>query len=223
VTVPHAGCGRLEAELKKCWTLAAKYAGADLVFYQARRSETHGMLLERLWCEARDDDDRHFVLSEIDFIPRRQGLVRLAEIDVPFVGVNYVTRIPDAEGKLHKHELPDGVPLIGPWLLSVRLDGRPEPPDNWLAAAGPFNDAANLALQRCLESGFCTIAEVDLLRAKDDRPLSYGVRYPHIGRHLFYGSSLEKPADQVICFRDTAHPLTAGQVQDAARTCLKVL
>jgi hypothetical protein len=224
VTVPRSArdLGGLGPELRKRWALAAKYAGAKLDFVEARSGEIHGGLLTRIWYEARDDDDPDQVFSEIDFIPRRQGLVKLAEIQAGLIAAHYVTRIPDARGALHKHELPDGVPLCGAWFIAFKRELCAEPAADWLGPGGPFNDAGNLAIQKYLEAGN-GLATVHMLRGTDDAPLTYGTRYPHLGRHLFYGSSLEKPTDQVICFPGTEHPLTAGQVQEAARTVLKIL
>lgn len=212
ITGPRGDLGGLRPALENRWKLTAGDSGADVEFIEPLDNEFHGQMLTRLWAqEVRDSSDPEHLISEIDFLPVRTDLRQLSRGPLNLIGVNYVRREYPAGadpnrsgGELQKYETPEGVPLIAPWLLYVRMTPRNVdklPPETWLDAAGPHNDAANFALKYALEAGFVT-DEPDwgLVQGQDAWPVVHGVRYPRLGTHAFFAASLGAPADKELCW-----------------------
>jgi hypothetical protein len=175
--------------------------------------------------EIRDGDPEN-IISEIDFIPVRTDLSQLSRGPLNLIGVNYVRREYPAGadpnrsgGELQKYETPEGVPLIAPWFLYLRMTPRNVdnlPPENWLGAAGEFNDAANMALKAALDAGFVTDEDFGLVQGQDAWPVVHGVRYPRLGTHAFFAASYGAEADKELCWR-----LKAGDHFNNVRAMLR--
>lgn len=178
-------------------------------------------MLTRLWAtEIRDSADPEHIISEIDFLPVRVDLRQLSSGPLHLIGAHYIRREypPGADptrsgGELKTYET-DGVPLIAPWFLYLRMTPsniNRLPPENWLNADGPYNDAANFALKHALDAGFVhnesfgvpgvyTPPDWGLVQGQDAFPVVHGVRYPKLGTHTFFASSFGAPADKELCW-----------------------
>ena len=230
ITGPKGDLGGLRPALEKRWNLTAKDSEADVAYVEPLDNEFHGDLLTRLWVtEIRDSSDPEHIISEIDFIPVRTDLRQFSKGPLHLIGTHYVRReypapgaSPESRGDLRlsswksgemdplkspgalKTYEQDGIPLIAPWFLYLRMTPRNLdhlPPETWLGAAGPYNDAANLALKAALDAGFVT-DEPDwgLVQGQDAWPVVHGVRYPRLGTHAFFASSFGAPADKELCW-----------------------
>lgn len=176
-------------------------------------NEFHGEMLTRLWVtEIRDSSDPEHIISEIDFIPVRGTLHNLSAGPLHLVVPQYVRREypPGADptksgGQLKTYEQ-DGLPLAAPWFIYIRMtpaNSGKLPPENWLAAAGKFNDAANLAVHNAVASGFVRnddSPDWGLFQGRDAWPSVHGVHYPRLGTHTFFASSFDAPADKDLCW-----------------------
>jgi len=211
ITSPAGSLGGLRPGLEKRWRLAAQDAGAELNFVEPRENEFHGDMITRLWVEElRDSTDPEVLLSEIDFLPARNGLNFLsAAKQFNLIGTKYTRReyAPGEDplktsGELKTYEINE-LPLLAPWFLFLRFTPQNTqrlPPETWLQAGGHFNDAANLALLHAVQSGFVVEDDWALLPGKDAWPVVHGVRYPKVGTHAFFASSLGAPADKELCW-----------------------
>ena len=210
ITGPKGNLGGLRPALENQWSLVAGDAGCDIAFIEPNENEFHGDLLTRLWVtEIRDAADPEHLISEIDFVPVRNALNFLSQAPFHLIGAKYVRREyePGADpistaGELKVYEIND-LPLLAPWFLYLRFTPRNTqklPPENWLAAGGQFNDAANLALLHAVQAGFVGEEDWALLPGKDAWPVVHGVRYPKVGTHAFFASSLGAPADKELCW-----------------------
>jgi hypothetical protein len=213
ITGPKGDLGGLRPALERQWLRVAQDANVDLAdvnFVEPRDHEIHGEMLSRLWVEeVRDSADPEHLLSEIDFIPCRNALNFLSQAPFHLIGAKYVRReYPPGANPLHgpgevkTYEM-NGLPLIAPWFLYLRLSPQNStklPPETWLQAGGEFNDAANLALHHAIQAGFVREEDFALLPGKDAWPRCHGVWYPKVGTHAFFASSLGAPADKELCW-----------------------
>lgn len=226
------------------WAKAVRPHGVSI--FEPQLSENHGALLSRLWLsEIRPalEDGENVLVSELDVVPDPLLAARLAALEKAeprFVFSQYVTRIyqPGSSvklkpGKLKRHEqtFPGPtdnprdfltVPLIGPWFMWFpHGDWVAKVPDYWLDAAGPFNDAANLALAHLRAAGVTIPATV--MRGQDLWPLAWGVEYPGLGAHLFFMRHLDDPDDATVCWPECNPGLTGKDVRDAYAKALNHL
>lgn len=213
--------------LKASWIRSCREASADLHFVQPNKHEIHAEFLTRLWLTdiAASDDDLHLI-SEIDFIVFRDGLLKTLDsferARLKLLAAPYCTRIykPDQRtdthpGKLVTHATPDGqLALCGAWFLMVRKSGTGKLRSDWLAASSQFNDAANYAMVYALEDGFASKDQIALIDFRDAWPMIHGATYPQVGLHAFFARELDAPADKQICWHECKHPLTAGEHRD---------
>ena len=203
------------------WAHLADISAVDLELCKPEPGMIHGELLCSIWAKIRAEEDQIQLISEIDTIPHRNFFKTMDEkLKVKrLVAANYVTRIykdsadvhVDA-GNLKEHEY-SGTPLCGPWLIGFNLKDVSKWPDsNWLDAAGPFNDAANFAFRRALESGFAREEQIEVLHGRDAFPIVHGISYKNLLLHTFFARNLANDCDPAapICWAHTKRPLTAG-------------
>lgn len=178
----------------QCWQLIASEVNAGLHVRENHPWEVHGELLSRIWSEIRYGEPGTYILSETDFIPRRSLLCDLMyELAVPrFRCTSHFTR--DAH-----LELVDHWPLSAPWFMTFDLCFRPPawPPVDWLAAGGPFNDAANLAAQNAVKSKFALAKDIRWLEVEDAAPLM-GAHLKGYGTHCFFARHFLDSPDTVL-------------------------
>ena len=221
ISKPHgAQLGGLEQKLRDKWLMSVDWARnedcpVEISFLEPEKYETHGELLTRLWDqEIRDHTDPSHLISELDFIPTRQTVARLISSQnqgrLLFIGAHYVTR--NDAGGLQAYTR-NGTPLTAAWIMALRMEQatRTRLPNDWLAAGGPKNDAANLAVETALVAGALAPFDHAYLPYRDGRPVGHWVRYPKTGKHLFFARSLDEPDDTVLLNFNNRDPLTVGE------------
>jgi len=230
----------LKPALFKRWAQSAQFATKNGVetgvhLLEPLPNEIHGEFLTRLWStEILESPDDEHLISELDFLPYRDTVLRIATTaragGFDLLGVPYVRRVysPDQSTRLHSGKVEtyeqDGLPLLGPWLLYLNLAKHRTlhlPQMDWLGAAGPFNDAGNLALHSLRASGFLTETNFALLPAKDAFPLIHGTQYPRVGIHTFFAREYDAPADKEILGFGCKEPLLAGTHLNNVRRLVK--
>ena len=178
----------LSPRLRLRWQKVAQQTGG-LSFIKAEPGENHGMLLTRIWQEILNSDDPLQVISELDFIPYDtfNGEMKQILLQSPALFLEYVTREEDLQLRRHG-------PLSGAWLLGFNRDlASPDLPLDWLAAAGPFNDAANNAYSRFPENPDTVFEE-----GHDEAPASLGLEYSGLGYHCFFHRHFADPLETVL-------------------------
>lgn len=225
-------------EIRHRWGRAAAEAGAPLAVVKSRPYETHGDLLCRIWNDYAYDDLRNgsdVLISETDFVPD-PAIYQTLE-DMPgFVFAHYLTRdyqrgdsVEAKPGRLQRHAIrvpgPDDkvaeLPLTGAWFMKFPAGAwAKQVPFDWLGAASRFNDAANFAYVRLLESKVRDIP-IGFLKPTDLWHMVHGVDYPGLGAHMFFSRGLDEPDDTVICWPDCKPGLTAGRHREGIRRFLQ--
>lgn len=225
ITKPHGSkLGGLEQKLQERWRLAANDSKTEIEFVEAEKHEIHGQLLTRLWVTRALHDltsgGEDVLISEIDMVPTREIVSTCDNLfigDVDLACAPYVTRVYQpgespsrAPGELTFHQVANQM-LAGPWFLYLNMPahdaGRLS--DDWLGAAGPYNDAANLAPHRLLEVQPNAI--VSYIPTVDAYPTIHGTRHKGIGTHGFFARALDLADDEVICWPEQPSSLTAGE------------
>jgi hypothetical protein len=188
-------------DLRAHWRKTADSLGASLVFYEPGPFNIHGEVLERVWADIRYDivrngnPDHLYIISEIDFVPYPAGLKVFADMAREGARAGYFAPYVNRDAS----QVPvDHWPLTGAWFLALNLKNVTSwPPTYWLAAGGPYHDAANMALQNALASGFLTEENVVRLAWRDlwgtGGPMS--LELPGLGTHLFFSAHFEDPPD----------------------------
>ena len=229
LSAPRGACiGGFRSEIEERWRDAARIARAELHILEPNEFEIHGEFFTRLWVsELYDllDTQNDVLISELDFVPEPKGPARLFN-HPGFTLVKFIDRVylPDADVNQKPGQLvnptidipaPVGdigkVPTIGAWLIKLvpgyyirRL------PRDWLAAGGPHNDAANLALLHLLgNSAVDRNHPLTILQHEDLWPLVHSLNYRSVGAHLFFARDLDAYDNTNIGWTHTAQPLTA--------------
>lgn len=236
------GCsfGGFRGRFYSFWERAAYIARTPtLRVAEPTRTEHHGALLTRIWTEeikprltAKSPED--VLVSELDFLPYPNALISLRHT-TGFVFPQYVTRnyskltddVTQDPGKLTRHTIdvpspdpacpPATIPLTGPWLMRFPAGSwAKKMPRDWLDAAGPFNDAANLAYARLLAEQILDIP-VTILPGDDLHPLAWGTDYPGLGQHLFWARTSDQDGDDIVGYPLIQRPLRASDIRRSYR------
>ena len=171
--------------------LTKRWTNLNAVIVAANPGRIHGETLTDLWQEALNTGTKKIVISELDFIPydtfHDEMNMMLEESSGVFV--HNARREPDGELVTY----PD---LAGPWLLGVNLALLDRlPPLNWLDAGGPFNDAANLALQNFKG---CSADDPIVVNNYDCFPDALGLEYDGLGYHAFWNRHFDDPPGTIL-------------------------
>ena len=202
-----------------------RLAGARLQQHNALSGmEIHGARLVRLWTDlfvaersGRGEPDRKYVITESDFIIEPAFLKKLQDWPWPdtcAIFARYQMR--DEKTGL---ELKPWEGLVGAWFLALNLMkiGHPIlrwPHLKWLRAAGPYNDAANVAAQEAVKCGFLREDQIKWLDARALTESMLGVDYSldgePVGCHTFWSREFSAPADRILLYQTTP-PYTSGE------------
>lgn len=185
------------------WNALSSFATVNIV--PAAPYEIHGELLSRIWNSIRSDPEPVHLISESDFWYANSAL--LLHERMMLSKRNKALQICTS---FHRDTLPDHpisslAPLTAPWWILIDKSKLLAPlPVNWLDAAGPRNDAANLAYLRGVESGSFYEHTVSLVLPHDVSPNYFrGANYT-FGTHFMWTRHWSAPPTERL-FRDDPH------------------
>lgn len=195
ITRPDQPIHPIENKLLLRWQEIAATRGADYERVQPASYQIHGELLTRIWNEIRQDskDDIHLI-SESDFFIHRKGeeldhiIARMRRLNRAAFFCAFGRRDPPDFKFTHLE------PLTAPWFMIFNKPAfKAMPRLDWLGAAGPFNDAANLAFCRAAEDG--AFFRSQCLFGEGVDPDGYrGISYD-FGTHLMWLRHWNSPTD----------------------------
>lgn len=209
ITRPNLPPHPFEDRCLERWKTAAVLRKAELEVVTAKPYEIHGELLTRLWNDIRVDLDSLCLISESDFYPDPDAINILVSRAV--LDGTALTGCFSAHRDSPAHEWVSLAPLLAPWFLFFnRAAFAPGQPDlHWLGAAGPRNDAANLAYLRGVEAGIFTARNVNFFPGREPKPFLFGRTYP-FGTHLMWRRHWHDDPERLLFPADPGGP-TIGQ------------
>lgn len=213
---------RVTDRLRARWE---RLAGPRLQMHNALNGrEIHGARLVRLWTDlfvaersGRGEPDRKYLITESDFIVEPAFMEKLQAWPWPdtcAILARYQMR--DEKTGL---ELKSWEGLVGAWFLALNLMkiGTPIlrwPHLDWLRAAGPYNDAANVAAKEAVKCGFLRENQIRWLdgvaRTEGMLGVDYSLDGEPVGCHTFFSREFSAPKDRIL-FYQTKPPYTAGE------------
>jgi hypothetical protein len=115
-------------------------------------------------------------------------------------------------GKVDTFKTVGDYPAVGPYIMLVNFKGWRTRllSGDFLAPAGPHNDAANEALSILAGAGALEPSAFALLPFRDAWPLCHGYTYTRLGIHLMFARDLDADPGTLIGWPDCREPLTAG-------------
>lgn len=180
--------GPRHARLERIWKIIAEiYADRATIWVHDNLVERkpHAPMLETIWQDVIQKEQEDVLITEFDFLPgpdwlRDPGWSEVAE---------YCTRDPYSR-RIQRHG------LAAPWwmhfvhLLPAHRLGLA----GAFRAGGRFSDPCGELLPQARRAD----CEVRLLAGVDCYPVSYGIRYPGRGIHLFWSRHYNDPPNGVV-------------------------